>query len=187
MKTRIINNIPNICTIANAVCGIVALMISVFYKTFAVINTACILIAIGGFFDSIDGRLARRLKISSELGKQLDSFADLITFGITPMCVFLSLHSIINNNRIDLLEILIAAFYISCAMYRLARYNISDHTNYFVGLPSTASGMFIGLYTFISNILAPKWESSLIYTYTSYSIIVILGIAMVSSFRVNRI
>lgn len=187
MKRKIINNIPNTCTIANAVCGIVALMISVFYKNFEVINTACILIGVGGFFDSIDGRLARRLKISSELGKQLDSFADIITFGITPMCVFLSMHSIINENRVDLLEILIATFYISCAMYRLARYNISDHTSYFVGLPSTASGMFMGMYTFISNLTAPMWEYSLTYTYVSYGIIILLGCAMVSTFRVNRI
>lgn len=187
MKAKFINNLPNICTIANAICGIVALMISVFYNTFEIINIACILIAVGGFFDAIDGRLARRLKISSELGKQLDSFADLITFGITPMCVFVSLHCINNRDIITLLEILIAAFYISCAMYRLARYNISDHTNYFVGLPSTASGMFMSMYVFISNLTATMWTESQIYTYVSYTIIVLLGLAMVSTFKVKRI
>lgn len=187
MKARIINNLPNTCTIANAVCGILALMISVFYKTFEVINIACILIAIGGFFDTLDGRLARRLQLSSELGKQLDSFADLITFGITPMCVFVSLHSINNDNEITLIEIIITAFYISCAMYRLARYNISDHTNYFVGLPSTASGMFMSMYVFISNLTADMWDNSIVYTYVSYTLIIFLGCAMVSKVKVNRI
>lgn len=186
MKSKIINNLPNTCTIINAICGIFALMISVFYKSCEVINIACILIAIGGFFDAIDGRLARRLKLSSELGKQLDSFADIITFGITPMCVFLSLHSITRDNTTSLLEIMIAAFYISCAMYRLARYNISDHTNYFVGLPSTASGMFTSMYIFISN-FNNTWVKSTICTYVSYSLIIFLGLAMISKYRVNRI
>lgn len=186
MKSKIISGIPNMCTIANAVCGIVSLMLAVFYKTSEIITISCVLIAVGGFFDSIDGRLARRLKLSSDLGKQLDSFADLITFGITPMCIFLTLHSIHHDHHITLIEIFITALYISCAMYRLARYNISDHTNYFVGLPSTASGMFMSMYIFISNFNS-SWLQSDIYTYISYGLIIFLGLAMVSKFKVNRI
>lgn len=184
---KIIRELPNICTLMNAICGIVALLISVFYKSFAAINVACMLIAVGGFFDAIDGRLARRLKLSSEIGKQLDSFADSITFGITPMCAFLAVHSIGNTNKISLPEIFIASFYISCAVYRLARYNVSDYTNYFIGLPTTAAGIFMSFYTLTSNLLMNKWENNIYYTYFSYTLIILLGIGMISTIKVNRI
>lgn len=186
-KKKIIHQLPNTCTLINALCGLVALMISVFYKSPKVVNISCALILVGAFFDTIDGRLARRLKISSEMGKQLDSFADLITFGITPICVFLTVHSIGNLNKITLPEIIISAIYISCVIYRLARYNISNYTNYFEGLPSTASGMFMSLYTFISNLTIHMWSQSISYTIISYAIIIFLGIAMVSKVRINRI
>lgn len=187
MKAKIINNLPNMCTMANALCGIFALILALFYKTVVVINISCVLITIGGCFDAMDGRLARRLKLSSEIGKQLDSFADLITFGITPMCVFLTMHSLNNENYLSLMEIFITGFYILCAMYRLARYNVSDYTNYFEGLPTTASGVLISMYIFISNLTFDAWTGNLLYTCTSYSLIIFLGCAMISKFRVNRI
>lgn len=179
--------IPNLCTLSNAVCGIIALSISAFYRNHIAINIACILIVVGGFFDYIDGKLARKWQVSSPMGKELDSFADLITFGIAPMFVFLALHSVGNDNPVTLPEIVISTFYISSAIYRLARYNVSDHSTYFLGLPSTASGMLMSLFIILSNIFRKHWAGHMEYTVFSYCLIVFLGVAMISTVKVNRI
>ena len=73
-------NIPNLFTAANLMCGVLSIIL-----TFAGrIDLAPFAIFLGGFFDFFDGFLARKLKVSGEMGKQLDSLADLITFGLAP-------------------------------------------------------------------------------------------------------
>lgn len=188
MKTnKLLMNLPNFCTLLNAICGILALLISVFYQNQFAIYVACIFIAIGGFFDGIDGKLARRYKVSSALGKELDSFADLITFVIAPVCVFLSMHSMNNHEHVNLLELVIIVFYIVCGVFRLARYNISERSAYFEGMPTTLSGFLMSLYIFISNYLCINWSGNFIYTCISYGIIAFLGCAMISKVKVSRL
>ncbi len=179
--------LPNACTLANMSCGILALMLSVFHGSYETINYSCVFLLLGGFLDGIDGRLARKLNVTSQMGKELDSFADAITFGIAPMCVFLAMHSHVSQNSVSLLEIFWTTFYILCAVYRLARYNISDHRDYFLGLPTTASGMFFAIYIFISNQYHRLWAGELLYTILSYGLVLIFGIAMISTVKVNRI
>lgn len=73
-------NIPNLFTAANLMCGILSIIL-----TFAGrIDLAPFAIFLGGLFDFFDGFLARKLKISGEMGKQLDSLADMVTFGLAP-------------------------------------------------------------------------------------------------------
>lgn len=184
---KFLHHVPNACTLLNVMCGVLALMISVFYSSHHAVNTSCFFILLGAFFDTIDGKLARKLGCSSPMGKELDSFADAITFGIAPMCVFLSMHTVVNNNPVTMPEILVSTFYILSAVYRLARYNVSDHSAFFQGLPTTASGMFMSCYIFLSNHHTHVWAGSLLYTAVSYSMIVLLGLAMVSTVKVNRI
>ncbi len=186
-RNDVIKNIPNMCTLANAVCGIVALLVAVFYQTATAYYISCLLIAIGVVFDSIDGRLARRLKVSSCLGKELDSFADLITFVITPMCIFLSMHSMGQAKYVTVIEIIIAAFYISCGVFRLARYNVGNFTEHFVGLPTTSAGLLMSLFILISNWQVKAWSGNVVYSICSYVLVVLLGIAMVSNFKVKRV
>ncbi|OON99551.1 MAG: hypothetical protein ATN35_12070 [Epulopiscium sp. Nele67-Bin004] len=187
MQERILKEVPNMCTFANVVCGVMALMVSVFHRSQEAIIWACILIAIGGFFDAIDGRLARKLQVTSAIGKELDSFADMITFVIAPMCTFIAMHSMGYQQRVSMLEILVATFYISCGIYRLARYNSSDYTTYFEGLPTTASGFLMSVYIFTSIFLVDFWCKSGIYSVCSYVFIAICGLAMISTFKVKRI
>ncbi len=186
-KNDIIKNIPNTCTILNAICGIIALFIAVFHHSVQSYYISCLFIALGVLFDSIDGRLARRLKVSSPLGKELDSFADLITFVITPMCIFWSMHSEGQSKYITIIEIIIAAFYVSCGIFRLARYNVGNFTNHFVGLPTTFAGFLMSIFILISNICTENWSGNVIYSISSYIFIVVLGLAMVSNFKVKRI
>lgn len=73
-------SIPNLFTAANLVCGVFAIILALAGR----IDLAPFAIFAGLFFDFFDGFLARKLKISGELGKQLDSLADMITFGVAP-------------------------------------------------------------------------------------------------------
>ncbi|TXI84440.1 MAG: CDP-diacylglycerol--serine O-phosphatidyltransferase [Crocinitomicaceae bacterium] len=73
-------NIPNLFTAANLMCGVLSIIL-----TFAGrIDLAPFAIFLGGIFDFFDGFLARKLKLSGEMGKQLDSLADMVTFGLAP-------------------------------------------------------------------------------------------------------
>ena len=73
-------NIPNLFTAANLMCGVLSIIL-----TFAGrIDLAPFAIFLGGIFDFFDGFLARKLKVSGEMGKQLDSLADMVTFGLAP-------------------------------------------------------------------------------------------------------
>lgn len=187
MKDKILKSIPNACSMGNAFCGLLAILMTTFHKGEDPINLACIFIMVGGFLDSIDGVLARKLNASSALGKQLDSFGDLMTFGIAPVTVFLSMHMLMVETRLHLLEICIAAFYVLCAIYRLARYNVSDYADYFEGLPTTASGVLMCVYIFTSNIFLDTWKHNYWYTGISCALILLLGLMMVSKVRVNRV
>lgn len=184
---KFLRHLPNACTLGNMACGVLAILISVFHSSHKSTKIACLFILLGAFLDGIDGRLARKLKVSSPMGKELDSFADAITFGLAPMLVFLAMHSTISENSVTMPEVLVSTFYILCAVFRLARYNISDHSSYFVGLPTTASGMFLSLYIFFSNEMTEKWAGDILYTAVSYGIIFLLGTAMVSTVKVNRL
>lgn len=72
--------IPNVFTFINLSCGIISIL-SVMNEKYA-ISGAFILLA--GLVDRYDGRIARFLNVSSELGKELDSLADLVSFGVAP-------------------------------------------------------------------------------------------------------
>lgn len=73
-------NLPNLFTAANLLCGITSILMAFSGR----LDWACYFIYFAALFDFFDGFLARKLKISSELGKQLDSLADMVTFGVAP-------------------------------------------------------------------------------------------------------
>ncbi len=73
-------NIPNLLTGCNMICGFIAILLALFGR----IDLAPFVIFIGLIIDFLDGFIARKLKIQGEMGKQLDSLADLVTFGLAP-------------------------------------------------------------------------------------------------------
>ena len=138
-------NIPNIVTIMNLISGCVAVVLAS-RQSFGL---AFLFILLGAFFDFFDGVLARLLKTSSEIGKQLDSFADLTSFGIAPalICFYLFEHIIHGLAFIILLLPAIVAF-------RLSKFNITEsNQKTFSGMPSPIVGiLFASLrYTILSN------------------------------------
>jgi CDP-diacylglycerol--serine O-phosphatidyltransferase len=95
------------------------------------------LVFIAMVLDGLDGKIAAILKAGSELGKQLDSLCDLVSFGVVPAVIIyqVSLH------RLGLAGMLIAIFFPLAGAYRLARFNLaSPYNSWFTGLPITIAG-----------------------------------------------
>ena len=91
--TKAKNAVPNIFTFSNLGFGIMAIMMTLNASMDNPINyrLACIFILAAGFVDRYDGKIARYLNVSSELGKELDSLADLVSFGVAPSIIVFSL------------------------------------------------------------------------------------------------
>jgi CDP-diacylglycerol---serine O-phosphatidyltransferase len=109
-------------------------------------KNAAILILIGMMLDSMDGRIARMLNVESDLGKELDSLADIVTFGVAPaMMAYYSYFS-----TFGVAGMAIAGLFPLFGAYRLARFNINavkSSLNYFTGVPITAAGGLLTLLT----------------------------------------
>ena len=137
MKT-IKRNIPNFITILNLVCGISSII--VLFKSELIYSG--ILILAGAIFDLVDGLLARALNVKSEIGKQLDSFADMVTFGVAPGIL---MYELISNQNLEIIELSYIAFLIPIfSSIRLSKYNIDNRqTTSFIGLPTPAAAIFI--------------------------------------------
>jgi CDP-diacylglycerol---serine O-phosphatidyltransferase len=148
LKRSISRNIPNIFTMLNLMSGCLAILLS-----FHDIALAGLTILLAGFFDFADGMAARIFNAYSEFGKQLDSLADMVSFGVAPSFILYQLikMSLIVSNplfSIELLkgsEILILSASFLPALFasiRLAKFNTSGSDAEFSGLPSPASGIF---------------------------------------------
>ena len=137
MKT-IKRNIPNFITILNLVCGISSII--VLFKSELIYSG--ILIFVGAIFDLVDGLLARALNVKSEIGKHLDSFADMVTFGVAPGIL---MYQLISNQSLEIVEFAYIAFLIPIfSSLRLSKFNIDNRqTTSFIGLPTPAAAIFI--------------------------------------------
>lgn len=150
--------LPNICTLGNLYCG----FLSIGYAANGQFKNAAVLVLIGMMLDSIDGRLARMLQAESRLGKELDSLADIVTFGVAPC--FLVYYTIFFNN--GLLGFAVSGLFPLFGAYRLARFNISSEKeagSYFTGVPITAAGGILALLT-LFNDHVPSMITTVIYT-----------------------
>lgn len=158
MRTRFIKGIPNMFTLGNLFCG----FLSVGFAASAQYSNAAILILIGMMLDSMDGRLARMLKADSNLGKELDSLADVVTFGVAPS--FLVYYTYFY--QFGLLGLAIAGLFPLFGAYRLARFNVSPPNSsgkYFTGVPITAAGGIMALLTLFGNYI-PQIVTTVIFT-----------------------
>ena len=137
--------VPNSLTCCNLICGCIATG-SAFYGQY---QWAVLLIIIGAVFDFFDGMVARALGVSSEIGKELDSLADVVTFGVAPSTILFYLFHEVHcpemlmpiKNLLPYTAFLMAAF----SALRLAKFNIDERQHYgFIGLPTPANALFWG-------------------------------------------
>ena len=135
--------IPHILTLGNLVCGVLAIRAIVTGEPFLAIT----FVFIAAVLDFFDGFVARALGVSGELGKQLDSLADNVTFGVVPGIMLLSIAGLGGRNPEDILGwMLFGACLLVPAMaaLRLAIFNIStNQTSGFIGMPTPGNTLLI--------------------------------------------
>ncbi|MHB1042323.1 MAG: CDP-diacylglycerol--serine O-phosphatidyltransferase [Eubacteriales bacterium] len=132
-----LENIPNLCTAINLLLGVTAL---------AAIQNAnpklsAVLIVLAALLDRVDGLLARRLNVETQFGKEFDSLADLVSFGVAPSALA---YSVIVKSLPEI-GLLCFVVFTLCGAFRLARFNISSHPSYFLGVPITAAGAILAV------------------------------------------
>jgi CDP-diacylglycerol--serine O-phosphatidyltransferase len=130
-------NTANIITLGNLSLG----SFSFIWTIKGEYNLALIFIFMAALLDRFDGLVARKLNIESELGKQLDSLCDVISFGVAPALLIYT--SVLQEFSAP--GAFFAIIYIACGAFRLARFNITESTGYFQGLPITAAGCLLTL------------------------------------------
>jgi len=138
-KTRVI--LPNILTLIGVCIGLSSIKFALDSKY----EIAIIAIIFAALIDGLDGRIARLIKGTSKVGKELDSLTDVISFGVAPAFImyFWSL------NNLGKFGWLLCLIYVVCVALRLARFNVHSNEeaswkdNFFEGVPSPAGGILV--------------------------------------------
>ena len=196
--------IPNIITLLNLFFGCLAIVFalqteSVIIKIDEEFNSsfnfpekltwAAICIGIAALVDFLDGFVARWLNASSDMGKQLDSLSDVVSFGVAPSVILYQLIRLSFIREPNGLETsflwLLPAFLVACAAaYRLAKFNLDESQQYnFKGVPTPAIGLLVASFPLIlyHNSLLPKVGDLFINKWFLYSITLLMSWLMLSN------
>lgn len=182
--TSVKKQIPNCITLCNLICGVLAALFAVRYEISAYdtfsenssvtpyLAIAAGFILLGIFFDFFDGMFARLLNVSSPMGKELDSLADVVTSGVAPGLI---LFEILNTSETMTWIKYLALLTPALAAFRLAKFNLDTRQSHsFRGLPAPANAIiWVGL-AFIFE-FAPSQEVYWLFTDGG-----LLGIALLS-------
>ena len=138
-KARII--LPNAITLIGICIGLTSIKFAIDGK-FAI---AIIAILFAGLMDALDGRIARLIKGTSKMGKELDSLGDVVSFGVAPALIMYYW----NLQYLDKFGWFVCLTYVVCVALRLARFNVNSEEepswkdNFFEGMPSPAGGIIV--------------------------------------------
>lgn len=161
--------IPCVFTLANLLLGVVSLVFTMDNE----FQVAAIMILLGMVLDGMDGRLARRLNAASPFGKELDSLADLVSFGVAPAILVYA----IKLKNFGVAGLIICVIFALCGAIRLAKFNVLNISTYFLGIPITAAGSLVALTVLLGNRLPV----------IAYPVImVLLSYLMVSNIKVPK-
>ena len=188
-RRRGIYLLPSIFTVGNLLCGYYAIW-TTFKGTMPDFDNAAKAIGLAIVFDILDGRIARATHTSSELGKQFDSLADVISFGIAPALLAfawgvrgLLLTSEPQGLQVYRLGWLVGFTFLLCCAWRLARFNIQgmapERSRYFVGLPTPAAAGMIAAMVHAVKYPLDTWWISLLWL----GLVFTLAVLMASSVR----
>lgn len=208
-------HLPNLLTLANLFCGCIAIVLILNAQPFlfytgqgepgiqwswvygvAQLQWGAILIFIAGVFDVLDGLAARALKVYSPIGKDLDSLADVVSFGVAPAMILYKLlwDSVTREPMVRDVNMALTApaFLLACfAALRLARFNNEppkkNNDNSFTGLPTPAAGIFVACFG-LMNWDNPGGMSSWLFSrWPLYGLIILLCWLMVSRVRFMKL
>ena len=167
------NNVPNAITSLNLFFGCMACIMALTPSCFvATYRLAFLFIALSAVADFLDGLVARLLHAVSAIGKELDSLADLVSFGLAPALILYSMM----NREDDLLAVFALLLPVFGAL-RLARFNVdTNQATTFTGLPIPANAIFwIGFTDWYDPHTCPMW--------IVLTLIVVLSLLMVCPLR----
>ncbi|WP_125152360.1 CDP-diacylglycerol--serine O-phosphatidyltransferase [Clostridium rectalis] len=171
--SRFKSSIPNIFTFGNLACGVMSLLMT-FEENYML---ASIFIICAALADRYDGRVARFLNVSSEIGKELDSLADLVSFGVAPSILIYNMYSLSEKGLLGYLLLLIFPL---AGAYRLARYNVTSFDGVFTGIPITIAGMILAVFCLTSTYRLANLSVTLI-------LVVLLSYLMVSKLSFKKV
>ena len=167
--------LPNILTLVGVCIGLSSIKFAFDGK----FELSIIAVIVAGIIDGLDGRIARLIKGTSKVGKELDSLTDVISFGVAPAFImyFWSL------SEIGRLGWLISLIYVICVALRLARFNVNSEgesswkDNFFEGIPSPAGGILVLMpliYSFSEiQLFNPNYKTIVPILFISISILLI--------------
>ena len=176
-KTRMI--LPNAITLIGVCIGLSSIKFALDGK-FAI---AIIAIMFAGLMDALDGRIARLIKGTSKMGKELDSLGDVISFGVAPALIMYFW----NLQYLDKLGWFVCLIYVVCVALRLARFNVNTEEeiswkdNFFEGLPSPAGGILVLMPLIISFSGLEKFLFKINYDLLVPSLFIIISILLIST------
>ncbi len=173
-KTRTI--LPNMFTLVGVCIGLTSIKFA-FDEKFGL---AIICIIVAGLIDGLDGRIARLIKGTSQVGKELDSLTDVISFGVAPAFIMYFWQL----NTLGRVGWLICLVYVICVALRLARFNVNSETqsswkdNFFEGVPSPAGGILV-----LMPLIYSKSEIQFLnidFTYFTLILFILISILLIS-------
>ena len=164
----ITKSIPSILTLGNLSLGVISIILVYNERS----GMAAIMIIIAMLLDAVDGLVARALNAQSEFGKELDSLADVISFGVAPAFI---MYVVALQDVTPMVSWFVTALFPICGALRLARFNVkSGSPGHFIGLPIPAAGGILATVALFNGEVAP-----IVFIITS----VVLALLMVSNIR----
>lgn len=198
-------NLPNFCTAANLISGCIAIVLALTGH----LDLAPFAVLVGLLFDFLDGFLARLTKTSGDLGKQLDSLSDMVTFGVAPGMITLvwlatdpaNSHDLgVSNGELftqwvdDAIHFqttnylpLIGLMFPFFALFRLAKFNIDTRQSHsFIGLPTPSATLFFMSFPLALHFHAEQLESGL-FAWLSQPLFVSTAVVVISLLMVSPV
>ena len=178
--------LPNLITIIGVCIGLSSIKFALDNR----FELSIIAILFAAIMDSLDGRVARLIKGTSKVGKELDSLTDVISFGVAPAFIMYFWHL----NQIEKIGWLLCLMYVVCVALRLARFNVNTggepswKDNFFEGIPSPAGGILVLMpliYSFSEiQFLNPNYK---VLVPTLFIVISILLISKIPTYSLKKI
>lgn len=169
-------SIPNLLSLANLSLGILSIM-ETFNENYL---CAAVLIVISAIIDIYNVRIANFLSLNSNLVKELDSLAELVSFGVAPALLIFIKYYFLNLEYVEILGACLLLTYIMKGCYKLAKYNLAESTEELTGISITAAGFAISIF----SLAAP---SNNIFMFLSIVLVALLSYLMSSKLKIKKI
>ncbi|MCS6914825.1 MAG: CDP-diacylglycerol--serine O-phosphatidyltransferase [Myxococcales bacterium] len=185
--------LPNLFTLGGIFCGLFSLALTMGEPTPTQLYQAAMAVAYGLFFDLADGRVARLTRTQSALGLQLDSLADVITFGVAPAMLMYKWGLSRLVSIVPHIGLIVAFLYVAAAALRLARFNVlslestvakKDPGAFILGMPVPVAAAILVVLVAVNHQLAERGSQvASISDGTLAVVVVVLSCLMVSKIR----